>query len=48
MLAAAQIYLHGHGPAAIRCAKYHHHNDQRCIFRCGYAPATATAQMHEE
>ena len=36
MLAAAQIYLALRGRAEVRCAKLHHENDKRCIFRCGY------------
>jgi aquaporin Z len=36
MLAAGQIYLHWRGAHRVFCAKYHHHNDQRCIFRCNY------------
>jgi aquaporin Z len=42
MLAAAEVFLlvrHGKGPY---CAKLHHHNDKRCIFRhSGLAPAPA-------
>lgn len=34
MLAAAQAYLLTKGIGAVRCAKFHHHNRQRCIF-CG-------------
>jgi len=41
MLIAAQIYLRRRGREGVRCAKMHHHNDQICIFRCGYAPAPA-------
>ncbi|HKQ62397.1 MAG TPA: aquaporin [Candidatus Polarisedimenticolaceae bacterium] len=36
MLLAAQAYL-GLGRAKVRCAKLHHDNARRCIFRCGYA-----------
>ncbi|HSB54142.1 MAG TPA: aquaporin [Gemmatimonadales bacterium] len=32
MLAAAELYLRGRGPAAVFCAKLHHQNDKRCIF----------------
>ena len=40
MLAAAQLHLVIRGRHAVRCAKLHHENSQRCIFRCGYgAPA---------
>jgi aquaporin Z len=34
MLAAAEFYLWRRGRAAVKCAKYHHDNDKRCIF-CG-------------
>jgi aquaporin Z len=36
MLAGAEAYLRVAGPARIRCAKLHHENDARCIFRCSY------------
>jgi aquaporin Z len=37
MLAAAQIYLAVKGRARVLCAKLHHENAKRCIFRCNYA-----------
>lgn len=37
MLLAAETYARVRGRATVRCAKLHHDNDQRCIFRCGYA-----------
>jgi aquaporin Z len=37
MLLAAESYVRLRGMKAVRCAKLHHQNDQRCIFRCGYA-----------
>lgn len=37
MLAAAEIYLRRRGAHRVFCAKLHHHNAKRCIFRCGYA-----------
>jgi aquaporin Z len=37
MLAAAGLYRWRHGPQAVFCAKLHHHNNKRCIFRCAYA-----------
>jgi aquaporin Z len=40
MLLAAELYVHLRGIRAVRCAKLHHQNDKRCIFRCGYAAAT--------
>lgn len=36
MLIAAEVYVRWAGRKAVRCAKLHHHNQQRCIFRCGY------------
>ena len=36
MLLAAEVYCHLRGKASVRCAKLHHHNDKRCIFRCNY------------
>lgn len=39
MLAAAELFLRIRGGAAPRCAKLHHANHKRCIFRCGYMPA---------
>src|SRR5881396_1467337 len=35
MQLAASLYLHGRG--AVYCAKFHHHNPQRCIFNCRFA-----------
>jgi aquaporin Z len=36
MLLAAEVYVRIRGAHAVRCAKLHHHNDARCIFRCAY------------
>jgi aquaporin Z len=36
MLAAAELYRRQQGAHAVICAKLHHHNSRRCIFRCGY------------
>jgi len=36
MLLAARLYRLRRGAHAIFCAKLHHHNNQRCIFRCNY------------
>jgi len=36
MLLAAELYLRQHGIHKVFCAKLHHHNDKRCIFRCNY------------
>lgn len=37
MLLAAEVYLRLRGASGVICAKLHHHNSKRCIFRCGYA-----------
>lgn len=36
MLLAAEVYARVNGIEAVRCAKLHHHNDRRCIFRCRF------------
>ncbi|HSB43680.1 MAG TPA: aquaporin [Nitrospira sp.] len=36
MLLAAEVYMWRKGLAQVYCAKLHHRNDQRCIFRCNY------------
>jgi aquaporin Z len=36
MLLAARVYVSRRGAHWVFCAKLHHHNDQRCIFRCNY------------
>jgi aquaporin Z len=36
MTLAAQVYLWLRGRHAVFCAKLHHDNDRRCIFRCNY------------
>ena len=48
MLLAAEVFVRWKGARAVICAKLHHQNDQRCIFRCGYAmkanpPASSSA-----
>ena len=37
MLLAAELYLRLRGSNRVFCAKLHHHNDNRCIFRCNFA-----------
>lgn len=37
MMAAAELYTRTRGSKRVMCAKLHHRNNQRCIFRCGYA-----------
>jgi aquaporin Z len=36
MLSASEVYIRLKSRKAVRCAKLHHHNNKRCIFRCGY------------
>ena len=36
MLAAAEVYVRVRGLRAVHCAKLHHENNTRCIFRCDY------------
>lgn len=36
MFAAAQLYRIRHGLELVFCAKFHHRNNQRCIFYCNY------------
>lgn len=37
MLLAAEIYVRGKGLKQVYCAKFHHQNNRRCIFRCSYS-----------
>jgi aquaporin Z len=34
MLLAGEVYVRARGAQAVWCAKLHHDNDKRCIFRC--------------
>jgi aquaporin Z len=36
MLSAAGLYTQRYGQHAVKCAKLHHDNSKRCIFRCNY------------
>lgn len=36
MLTAAELFTRVRSAAAVACAKLHHHNNQRCIFRCNF------------
>jgi len=38
MLAAAEVYLRTGAARRVYCAKLHHHNARRCIFRCEGEP----------
>jgi aquaporin Z len=40
MFLAAQLYRLTHGQSRVFCAKFHHHNGARCIFRCNYGALT--------
>jgi aquaporin Z len=42
MLLAAELYLRLRSVRAVYCAKYHHNNSMRCIFRCRYAELPRT------
>jgi aquaporin Z len=37
MLLAAELYVRIAGARRVHCAKLHHQNEARCIFRCGWA-----------
>lgn len=37
MILASVVYRIRRGAHAVFCAKLHHHNSERCIFRCNYA-----------
>lgn len=37
MILASVVYRFRRGAHAVFCAKLHHHNNERCIFRCNYA-----------
>jgi aquaporin Z len=47
MLMSAEMFLHIRGVGPI-CAKLHHANHKRCIFRCGYAPAAPKREPIKE
>ena len=46
MLAAAELYRRLRGANGVVCAKLHHQNDKRCIFRCGYRQMIASRLRH--
>jgi aquaporin Z len=48
MLSAGQVYRHWRGTHRVFCAKYHHHNKQRCIFRCGFSQLMNQGALHEQ
>lgn len=38
MLLAAELFRRRNAGRAVACAKLHHHNNHRCIFRCNFQP----------
>jgi len=48
MIAARQVYRHRRGAHRVFCAKYHHPNDKRCIFRCGFSQLMNPGAIHEQ
>jgi aquaporin Z len=40
MLLAAEVYLRRTGAQKVFCAKFHHLNQKRCIFRCHFQECT--------
>jgi aquaporin Z len=42
-LLAAELYVRRRGLHAVWCAKFHHDQSHRCIFRCGYMQQSMTA-----
>jgi aquaporin Z len=48
MFAAAEVFVRTRGLRAVHCAKLHHQNAQRCIFRCGYAAHDAARYAAQE
>jgi aquaporin Z len=47
MLAASKVYQWQKGGHAVICAKLRHHNDERCIFRCGYQATQQGSPQHQ-
>ena len=47
MMLAAQVYLWLRGKHAVFCAKLHHDNDKRCIFRCNYQALLTPINLKE-
>lgn len=43
MLLAAELYLRQRGIHQVFCAKLHHHNNKRCIFRCNWNQLSVTS-----
>jgi aquaporin Z len=47
MFAAAELYRRLRGVNAVACAKLHHQNDKRCIFRCGFRQSARLTSEQE-
>ena len=47
MMLAAQVYLWLWGKEAVFCAKLHHDNHKKCIFRCNYQAMLTTITLKE-
>jgi len=45
MLLAAEIYLRLKGAGGVLCAKLHHHNHKRCIFKCNFGSRSQIGQF---
>jgi aquaporin Z len=48
MVSAGQLYRHWRGGRRVFCAKYHHHNDKRCIFRCNFSQLMNPGAINEQ
>jgi aquaporin Z len=48
MVSAGQLYRHWRGAHRVFCAKYHHHNTQRCIFRCDFSQLMNPGAINEQ
>lgn len=48
MLLAAELYLRRRGAHRVLCAKLHHHNNKRCIFKCNFGEGSidSTGQIN--
>ena len=47
MLAAGELYRWRRGLRGVICAKLHHQNGKRCIFRCGFREITKVGSLEE-
>ena len=48
MMGAVEVYRMWPGAQRVLCAKLHHDNDQRCIFRCSYPVVRGKERMRED